>query len=1225
MTISPFGSFWLGLAITAQRVKVNIPKLPEKAQGKISVEFDVEAFQGSGGSSNTEVFFLNVRSVTLNLAVVPLLKLGRAVGGFWANPDTPEGNMAEMCRPSGFFLKIQAEIGIPGFDGYLRNFFDIEDSARADVGVLIRGNQFNGLVLRVSARLAFLRINLGSINMEFQYITATELHRRKQFLTNQTLACCAQYDQHTGLCADYGAPTGQDVGGGITSGLRPVDFWLYNQQEGDYILVFMGASRGVDFVGGLVQLTETDILTAFRVDVTGPFYIYLECKITVLMVADFDTTVIVTDSSIYFALTISVVGIDTTVTGISSGYTTINQPVQKRQSANDTQSLEDAEFHLSVSVDFSAIAREVAAAVNVAINAVAGFAVKTWNEVAGQITDLGNQIKNFFEPGGILANFLTDIGTQAQRFFDDLANGVLNALDSVIHNFEKSWNTLVDGGNKLAHGDVLGALQDFGTAVGQALDIGYETENNKVVFTGNYDKFGCQILQQKWQKCFKFIFSFDCHEQSGDPYSDPSCVQQKMTAAHTAQKLSQAQGVKINLNTDSQNENQGLIYAHSVGLDAIPADQLNLGSNNISVGSSNPSTLRRRAMMATTMGIPVQVPQLDNTTPGLKPGGSAPTYMATFNDLSNSDAFALDLQRAKNEIQGLATQTALGDNAGISDQIKQQVTAKQKPAIIPPPTKTFTCATNIYANTTQLLGLPQLAVVDPACAPASPQFTVHLTQNPQGGVCGGLEITAKWTFTDTCNQAADPVTQLVSIHPEPPKFVSTPADMTISCENDASPLTTGSPDVVGGCANAGVRVDYVDSPMTFKRTWTAKSPGCPGDSTQSASFIQTITVVDKTPPYWEASFPKDATVAFLAPYGTQELGWPSAYDSCGKVPVRISYTDTVNPLDDRCAAEKVVKRTWTAKDSCGNTATRAQIITFVNTQRLLGGATRMSLWAGASSNIASVSIAGQVEALGSLTAANNKIGFGSCSFGGMSLLLQSTSTLFNNAVYNGNQTSSPNWYNFTQDVNGVGAFSNKLGSVTDLHRGPILVNCLDGHVKVPSSVDFMYKITNFDSSTNCTTVQSKTYDTIASVATATSYTLTGTDLVYNIYTLPATVLTKAAPIVITAPSTSVNIINVVGVAAINVNTPSMQLVGPNPRTVLWNFANVPQIAFPSKNLVWLGSILAPKAYFMSTGGTVQGQLFAGKGVNANSLAVQCWLWSGFRFCADKESTVVAKP
>src|SRR5207247_1058831 len=103
------------------------------------------------------------------------------------------------------------------------------------------------------------------------------------------------------------------------------------------------------------------------------------------------------------------------------------------------------------------------------------------------------------------------------------------------------------------------------------------------------------------------------------------------------------------------------------------------------------------------------------------------------------------------------------------------------------------------------------------------------------------------------------------------------------------------------------------------RTWTATD-----ECGNLASCVQTITVRDITSP--TITCPADRMLECPADIRTNVTGVATATDGCGAV--TIQYADAVS---NNCAGTKVIARTWTATDECGNSATCVQTITVRDT------------------------------------------------------------------------------------------------------------------------------------------------------------------------------------------------------------------------------------------------------------------------------------------------------
>jgi len=233
----------------------------------------------------------------------------------------------------------------------------------------------------------------------------------------------------------------------------------------------------------------------------------------------------------------------------------------------------------------------------------------------------------------------------------------------------------------------------------------------------------------------------------------------------------------------------------------------------------------------------------------------------------------------------------------------------------------------------QISGVPADVVVscDDIPAPASPSASdlcdpapgVTLVESEEPGACAGERvITRTWTAEDACGNQSVQRQVITVVDDVAPQISGVPADAVVACDEVSAPaspsasdscdpapvLTLVESEAPGGCA--GERV--------ITRTWTAED-ACANVS----SLAQVITVVDDVAPQI-AGVPADVVVScddIPAPAS------PSASDLCDPAPI-LSYIESEAP--GGCAAERVITRTWTAEDACGNVVSMAQLVTVVD-------------------------------------------------------------------------------------------------------------------------------------------------------------------------------------------------------------------------------------------------------------------------------------------------------
>ncbi|MFK7980885.1 MAG: gliding motility-associated C-terminal domain-containing protein, partial [Saprospiraceae bacterium] len=198
--------------------------------------------------------------------------------------------------------------------------------------------------------------------------------------------------------------------------------------------------------------------------------------------------------------------------------------------------------------------------------------------------------------------------------------------------------------------------------------------------------------------------------------------------------------------------------------------------------------------------------------------------------------------------------------------------------------------------------------------------TISWTNDFTGMTGGNCEepIIVRFTATDECGNAAQTSASINIEDNKAPDFVMIPADETISC--GVIPDTI-RPQIVDNCAfeptltlvEQLIEGDCVGQ-YTITRTWTA-TDAC-NNSTQAT---QTILVEDTEKPIFE-NVPSDINIDLGAAIPSPPI--LVAMDNCDANPsISLQEEETT----DDCA--RIITRTWTAVDACGNsTATSQQII-----------------------------------------------------------------------------------------------------------------------------------------------------------------------------------------------------------------------------------------------------------------------------------------------------------
>ena len=205
-----------------------------------------------------------------------------------------------------------------------------------------------------------------------------------------------------------------------------------------------------------------------------------------------------------------------------------------------------------------------------------------------------------------------------------------------------------------------------------------------------------------------------------------------------------------------------------------------------------------------------------------------------------------------------------------------------------------------------------------ACGPASLSFD----ETESAGACPNERVlTRTWTAADECGLTAQAVQVLTVVDTTPPSLEGVPPDATVECDAVPPPA---SPTATDACGPAGVIFEETEAAgacpneRVLTRTWTAAD-----ECGNEAVGVQVLTVVDTQPPQIEG-VPADATVECDA---VPPPASPTATDACGSA--SLSFEESEEP--GACPNERVLTRTWTATDECGNSAQAVQVLTVVDT------------------------------------------------------------------------------------------------------------------------------------------------------------------------------------------------------------------------------------------------------------------------------------------------------
>ena len=230
--------------------------------------------------------------------------------------------------------------------------------------------------------------------------------------------------------------------------------------------------------------------------------------------------------------------------------------------------------------------------------------------------------------------------------------------------------------------------------------------------------------------------------------------------------------------------------------------------------------------------------------------------------------------------------------------------------------------TDVPANATvscDAIPVVGVAVASDNCA-ANVTITFNSEMRTNGSCPNSYLLTRTWTAEDNCGntQTASQVLTVTDI--TSPVFLTTPANLTVSC--DALP-TIGTPTASDNCS-ANVTIQYVSEAREdgtcldsylLRRRWVATD-----ECGNTATTEQIVTVRDQTAPVY-TFVPADLTVSCDA---IPPVGNPTATDNCD-ASVTITYTGEVL-VPSICAFRYTLIRNWSATDNCGNVRVATQNI-----------------------------------------------------------------------------------------------------------------------------------------------------------------------------------------------------------------------------------------------------------------------------------------------------------
>lgn len=443
-----------------------------------------------------------------------------------------------------------------------------------------------------------------------------------------------------------------------------------------------------------------------------------------------------------------------------------------------------------------------------------------------------------------------------------------------------------------------------------------------------------------WEECWRVLFiGVDCTRKYSKEYIKDDCRERKLQLYEDLKNEQADAKRKLDCRRDNEETSQGLKFAGDADDEDLQEGlDVSMGETNFNIGKISELG---NGDGCKPMPFSVQVQTLASTVPGFSGSKSnaSGTSRTCFGDQTQLETSLVQLKsNVADSAKDAATQSQ-----GANDENFKTCSGTEDctiPELVPQ--ENFRQAAGVFCTQDMsridyrgLFG-DVLPVIADRCAPRVPRFRVDSSLPPLS--CDTVDLRIKRSIRDCCGKEAS-IFQTLQVVPVPPTITQAPGSMdkTLLCDANISPFVLGFPSYEEGCPNAFIERKFEDSnpifdsstcTTTITRTLRIVENGC---DRLAQSFVQTILLQNPYNPEWDF-FPDDTTIGVFDEYGTEVLGFPTAFQKCGASPVHVTYSDTIE--EGRCFAERILKRKFKAVDVCGHVSERTQTITITNDNEL---------------------------------------------------------------------------------------------------------------------------------------------------------------------------------------------------------------------------------------------------------------------------------------------------